>query len=81
MKAPNNEAREVYPVEPSRESIWSEIAQCIDHLLNMQPPKEFTLFTSGTGIPDETWIEYYKDTNIPIIARDGSMWRKGERVK
>lgn len=72
MKAPNNEAREI---------IWSEIAQCIDRLLNMQPPKEFMLYTSGTGIPDETWIEFYKDTDIPIIARDGSMWRKGERVK
>lgn len=61
--------------------LWSDIEEAIEQLLKYQPPKEFTLFTSGTGIPDEIWIEHYKDTDIPIITRDGSTWRKGERIE
>ena len=81
-----DQALKSYPKEPTNEEVWednlwSEIEKAIEHLLNHQPPKEFVLYTSGTGIPDETWIEYYKDTNVPIITRDGMMWRKGERVE
>ena len=41
----------------------------------------FKIYTSGTGIPDQIWIDFYKDTNQIIIARDGTEWRRGEKIE
>lgn len=68
-------------IKPSDKNLWEELSKAIERFLNEQPPSELTLFTSGTGIPDEMWIEYYKDTNIPVITRDGSTWRRGVKVE
>lgn len=61
--------------------IINEILKAAERLLNDQSPHEYMIFTAGTGIPDEVWLHHYKDTNILIITRDGSMWRRGERVE
>jgi hypothetical protein len=61
---------------------WNE--QIIDAIRRMcaspDRPREFVIFTAGTGIPDEMWVDYYKDINIPIITRDGTKWVKGVKV-
>ena len=62
-------------------NIFDEILNVVKRLLGIQSPHKTTLFASGTGIPDKKLIEFYKDTDILIIARDGLKWRRGVRVE
>lgn len=40
----------------------------------------FKIHTAGTGIPDKTLIDFYKDIDQIIIARDGTEWLRGEEI-
>ena len=54
-----------------------EIVKSIERLLEPWPYHEFIIYTSGTGIPCQTIIDFYKNTNQLIIDRNGTKWRRG----
>lgn len=37
-------------------------------------------FTSGTGIPDNVAIEYYKRSDVIVVTRNGEEYQYGERM-
>ena len=37
--------------------------------------------TGGSGVPDETCIEFFKDTDVIVIARDGKRYLHGVEIK
>lgn len=38
-------------------------------------------FTGGTGIPCQMVIDYFKDTNIIVITRDGTKYQYGKKME
>lgn len=36
--------------------------------------------TGGSGVPDETCIEFFKDTDVIVITRDGKRYFRGTRL-
>ena len=49
--------------------------------LNSHPTSSPPIFyTAGTGVPDELAVEYYKNSNQLVMTRDGTMWKRGEKV-
>lgn len=64
---------------------FDEFVQAIAHakesMLNSRPTCTPPIFyTAGTGIPDELAVEYYKHTNQYAMTRDGTLWKRGEKV-
>ena len=57
-----------------------DIVNTIKQLIEFTPTGPFKIYTSGTGIPDQLWIDFYKDINQIIVARDGTEWLRGERL-
>ena len=45
-----------------------------------RPPGPFKIYTSGTGIPDNIWIDFCKDIDWIIVDRDGHEWNRGKRI-
>lgn len=40
----------------------------------------FYYFTSGTGLPDDLVVDFFKDNgSVLVFTRDGNVYRKGER--
>ena len=46
-----------------------------------RPPGPFKFFTSGTGIPDEVAIKFFKNTNAIVITRDGTPYQCGRKME
>lgn len=58
-----------------------DIVNAIKQLIEFTPTGPFKIYASGTGIPDQTWIEIYKDIDQIIVARDGTEWLRGEKIE
>ena len=43
-------------------------------------PAPFKIYTSGTGVPDDMWIDFYKDIDQIIVDRNGHEWNRGKRI-
>ena len=58
-----------------------DIINDIKRVVNFTPTGPFKIYTSGTGFPDQLWIDFYKDINQIIVARDGTEWLRGEKIE
>ena len=52
-----------------------------DELRNQQPPKNLYFFTGGTGFPDDVCVEYFKQSNVIVVTRDGKQYCKGKLLE
>ena len=43
------------------------------------PP--LTFFCGGTGFPDDVCLDYWKDTNVIVVTRDGKRYYRGELME
>ena len=64
---------------------FNEIIEAIlrakESMLNSRPTSIPPIFyTAGTGLTDEFAVEWFKDTNQLVMTRDGTLWKRGEKI-
>lgn len=49
-------------------------------ILKNQPLRTdyYRFYTGGTGIPDELAVDYWKDSDVVVVTRDGTEWLRGK---
>ena len=58
-----------------------DFQKAIDEFENADiQPGPLVVYTYGTGIPDQVMIDYFKDINIIVQARDGTRWQYGKQI-
>ena len=64
------------------ELTFQDIIDTVNKLRDWPPyTGPYHFWTAGTGIPDEMAIEYWKDTNIIVVARDGKEYYHGKLLE
>lgn len=58
-----------------------EIIKALDKLISREPDYLLCFYTGGTGIPDETAIDFWKDSNVVVVARDGTRYQYGKKME
>lgn len=44
-------------------------------------PIDRVFITGGTVVPDDAAVEYFKDTSVIVITRDGSKYQYGKKME
>jgi hypothetical protein len=66
----------------SNELTYQDIIDAVNKLRDWPPHTgPYHFWTAGTGIPDEMAIEYWKDTNIIVVTRDGKKYQRGKLLE
>jgi len=58
-----------------------EAIRILEEIESKPPEISHVFFTGGTGIPDEMAIEYWKDSNVIVVTRDGTQYQYGKILK
>ena len=60
---------------------YDDIMKALEELRNNDiPDTKRTFFVGGTGIPDQTAIEYFKGTGIRVFTTDGRIIVNGQET-
>lgn len=60
---------------------FQKAVESLEELYNNPFPIDRIFITGGTVVPDDAAVEYFKDTSVIVITRDGSRYQYGKKME
>jgi hypothetical protein len=81
IKCGRGSGKSTLQLEMYKKILEEECIRLFEASMQAPPSEQLRFFVAGTGLHDSMAIEYWKNTEVIVVTRDGKEYQRGKRIK